>query len=113
MRNETRLKFNAYTTQIGKLNAVEDPSRSFTVAPAVAQTLRGKIQQSSAFLTSINIIPVVAQEGDKVGVGVRARSPAAPTRGSTTASRATRAISTRRATGARRPTSTRSSAMRR
>ncbi len=71
MRNETRLKFNAYTTQIGKLNAVEDPSRSFTVAPAVAQTLRGKIQQSSAFLTSINIIPVVAQEGDKVGVGVK------------------------------------------
>jgi len=58
MRNATRLKYNAYTAQIGKLNAVEDPSRSFTVAPAVAQTLRGKIQQSSAFLTSINIIPV-------------------------------------------------------
>ncbi|MBB3586888.1 P2 family phage major capsid protein [Sphingomonas sp. BK481] len=60
MRNATRQKYNAYTAQIGKLNAVEDPSRSFTVAPAVAQTLRGKIQQSSAFLTSINIIPVTA-----------------------------------------------------
>ncbi len=71
MRNETRLKYNAFTLQIGKLNGIEDPSRSFTVAPAVAQTLRGKIQQSSAFLTSINIIPVVAQEGDKVGVGVK------------------------------------------
>jgi len=71
MRNETRLKFNAYTTKISELNGVGDTSKSFTVAPAVAQTLRGKIQASSAFLTSINIIPVVAQEGDKVGVGVK------------------------------------------
>ncbi len=71
MRNETRLKFDAYTTKISELNGVGDTSKSFTVAPAVAQTLRGKIQQSSAFLTSINIIPVVAKEGDKVGVGVK------------------------------------------
>jgi len=71
MLNDTRLKYDAYTTQIGKLNGVSDTAKSFTVAPAVAQTLRGKIQQSSAFLTSINIIPVVAQEGDKVGVGVK------------------------------------------
>lgn len=71
MLNDTRLKYDAYTTQIGKLNGVADTGKSFTVAPAVAQTLRGKIQASSAFLTSINIIPVVAQEGDKVGVGVK------------------------------------------
>ncbi len=71
MRNETRLKFNAYTKKISELNGVGDTSKSFSVAPAVAQTLRGKIQASSAFLTSINIIPVVAQEGDKVGVGVK------------------------------------------
>ncbi len=71
MLNDTRLKYDAYTIQIGKLNGVADTAKSFTVAPAVAQTLRGKIQASSAFLTSINIIPVVAQEGDKVGVGVK------------------------------------------
>ncbi|MES3107416.1 phage major capsid protein, P2 family [Sphingomonas aurantiaca] len=71
MLNDTRLKYDAYTMQIGKLNNVADTGKSFTVAPAVAQTLRGKIQASSAFLTSINIIPVVAQEGDKVGVGVK------------------------------------------
>ncbi len=71
MLNDTRLKYDAYTMQIGKLNGVADTGKSFTVAPAVAQTLRGKIQASSAFLTSINIIPVVAQEGDKVGVGVK------------------------------------------
>jgi len=71
MLNDTRLKYDAYTIQIGKLNGVADTGKSFTVAPSVAQTLRGKIQASSAFLTSINIIPVVAQEGDKVGVGVK------------------------------------------
>ncbi|MEG3085744.1 phage major capsid protein, P2 family [Sphingomonas sp. PB4P5] len=71
MLNSTRLKFDAYTVKIGKLNGVIDPSRSFTVAPAVAQTLRAKIQSSSDFLSKINIIPVVAQEGDKVGVGVK------------------------------------------
>ncbi|KQN29718.1 phage major capsid protein, P2 family [Sphingomonas sp. Leaf38] len=71
MLNDTRLKYDAYTIQIGKLNGVADTGKSFTVAPAVAQTLRGKIQASSSFLTSINIIPVVAQEGDKVGVGVK------------------------------------------
>ena len=43
----------------------------FAVAPAVAQTLRGKLKLSSEFLGNINIIPVVAQEGDKVGVGVK------------------------------------------
>ncbi|MFC3579545.1 phage major capsid protein, P2 family [Sphingomonas hylomeconis] len=71
MLNTTRLKFDKYTVQIGKLNGVGDPSRSFTVAPAVAQTLRAKIQTTSDFLSRINIIPVVAQEGDKVGVGVK------------------------------------------
>lgn len=71
MLNGTRTKYDAYTQQIGKLNGVSDPSRTFTVAPAVAQTLRAKLKQSSDFLNRINIIPVVAQEGDKVGVGVK------------------------------------------
>ena len=71
MLNDTRNKYNAYTAQIGKLNGVGDASRSFTVAPAVAQTLRGKLQLSSDFLARVNIIPVVAQEGNKVGVGVK------------------------------------------
>ncbi|MDR6144940.1 P2 family phage major capsid protein [Sphingomonas sp. SORGH_AS870] len=71
MLNGTRTKYDQYTQQIGKLNGVTDPSRTFTVAPAVAQTLRAKLQASSDFLSRINIIPVVAQEGDKVGVGVK------------------------------------------
>lgn len=71
MLNSTRTQYDAYTQQIGKLNGVADPSRSFTVAPAVAQTLRAKLKLTSDFLSRINIIPVVAQEGDKVGVGVK------------------------------------------
>ncbi len=71
MLNVTRKKYDAYTQQIGKLNNVPDPSRSFEVLPSVAQTLRAKLKTSSAFLSQINIIPVVAQEGDKVGVGVK------------------------------------------
>ncbi|WP_294356126.1 phage major capsid protein, P2 family [uncultured Sphingomonas sp.] len=67
----TQDKFDAYTQKIGKLNGVTNTARTFTVAPAVAQTLRGKLQLSSEFLKNINIIPVVAQEGDKVGVGVK------------------------------------------
>ncbi len=67
----TQTKFDAYTQQLGKLNGVASTSRKFAVAPAVAQTLRGKLQLSSEFLGNINIIPVVAQEGDKVGVGVK------------------------------------------
>lgn len=71
MQNTTRVLFNGYLTKIANLNGVAAVGASFTVAPAVAQTLRGKVQQSSAFLSQINIIPVVAQEGDKVGVGVK------------------------------------------
>jgi len=71
MLNATRTKYDAYTQQIGKLNNVADPSRAFEVLPAIAQTLRAKLKGSSDFLSKINIISVVAQEGDKVGVGVK------------------------------------------
>jgi P2 family phage major capsid protein len=71
MLNATRQKYDAYTAQIGKLNGVTDPSRQFEVLPSVAQTLRAKLKLSSDFLSRINIIPVVAQEGAKVGVGVK------------------------------------------
>jgi P2 family phage major capsid protein len=67
----TQTKYDAYTAQVGKLNGITDPARKFTVAPAVAQTLRGKLKLTSEFLGLVNIIPVVAQEGDKVGVGVK------------------------------------------
>ncbi len=70
MRNETRLLFNGLAAQVAKLNNVDDVKVQFSVAPVVEQKLEEVIQLSSEFLGKINIVPVLAQEGDKVGVGV-------------------------------------------
>lgn len=70
MRNETRLLFHSYLTQLAKLNGVASAGESFSVAPSVGQKLQELIQKSSAFLTKIAFETVVQQEGDKVGVGV-------------------------------------------
>ncbi|HDT5500058.1 TPA: phage major capsid protein, P2 family [Klebsiella aerogenes] len=72
MRQETRFKFNAYLSQLAKLNgiSVEDVSKKFTVEPSVTQTLMNTVQASSAFLKMINIFPVDELKGEKIGVGV-------------------------------------------
>lgn len=72
MRQETRFKFNAYLTQLAKLNgiSVDDVSKKFTVEPSVTQTLMNTVQASSAFLQMINIFPVDELKGEKIGVGV-------------------------------------------
>lgn len=70
MRNDTRVLFNAYVSQIALLNGVPDAMTSFSVAPAVEQKLEEKIQASSDFLARIGLVTVAQQEGDKVGIGV-------------------------------------------
>lgn len=70
MRNETRVLFNAYLAQIAQLNGVEDASVKFTTAPTVQQTLETKIQESSDFLSRVNMIGVRDLIGEKVGLGV-------------------------------------------
>jgi len=70
MRNETRILFNSYVSQIALINGVPDATVQFTVAPVVQQTLLERIQQSSEFLSSINMPLVPDQEGQKVGIGV-------------------------------------------
>lgn len=66
MRQETRFKFNAYLTQLAKLNgiSVDDVSKKFTVEPSVTQTLMNTVQASSAFLQMINILPVAEMKGE-------------------------------------------------
>lgn len=65
MRPETRFKFNAYLTRVAELNGIstDDVSKKFTVEPSVTQTLMNKVQESSAFLQTINILPVAENEG--------------------------------------------------
>lgn len=70
MRNETRLAYSAYLSQVAALNAVANAAVTFTVTPSVQQTLESKIQESSDFLGRINIVPVTEQSGDKLGLGI-------------------------------------------
>jgi P2 family phage major capsid protein len=77
MRPETRKQFDAYEARIAELNGVSDVSKKFTVAPSVQQTLETKMQDSSEFLSKINIVPVSEQEGEKLGLNIS--SPIAST----------------------------------
>lgn len=72
MRQNTRFKFNAFMSRLAELNNVEtgDMNKKFTVEPAVTQTLMNRVQESSDFLTRINIVPVSEMKGEKVGIGV-------------------------------------------
>lgn len=90
MRNATRVLFNEYRARIAHLNGVPDTSASFSVDPAIQQTMEQKIQESSAFLTAINMPIVVDQLGQKIGLGVS--GPSASRTDTTTKSRATRDI---------------------
>ncbi|UVE54296.1 phage major capsid protein, P2 family [Burkholderia sp. EMB26] len=70
MKKETRQAYRKYAAQIAKLNDTDDVSNKFAVEPSVQQTLETKIQESSAFLKSINILPVTELEGEKLGLSV-------------------------------------------
>lgn len=69
MRNETRLKFNAYVSQIALLNGIADATTKFSVDPAVEQRLEVKMRESSEFLSAINMVPVIDQTGQTLGLG--------------------------------------------
>lgn len=70
MKNETRVKFNALSTQVAKLNGVASASEKFDVQPSVQQTMENRIQESSDYLKLINIHPVVEKTGEKLHLGV-------------------------------------------
>ncbi|PUA16811.1 phage major capsid protein, P2 family [Glaciimonas sp. PCH181] len=70
MRANTRIAFDSYAARVAQLNATSSVLHTFSVAPTVQQKLEDKIQESSEFLTKINIIGVTEQEGEKLGLGV-------------------------------------------
>jgi P2 family phage major capsid protein len=92
MRNDTRLAYTALLSHLAQLNGVGSAAAAFTVAPSVQQTLENKIQESSDFLKSINIVSVVEQSGEKLGMGVS--GPAASRTNTTNADRQTRDLHT-------------------
>lgn len=70
MRNETRVLFNAYLAQLAQLNGVPDATVKFAATPSVQQTLEQKIQESSQFLSQINMYGVTDMKGEKIGMGI-------------------------------------------
>lgn len=70
MRNETRIKFNAYVEAIAQLNGVPNASVKFAVDPTVQQKLESRMMESTAFLGAISIAPVNELKGQKIGIGV-------------------------------------------
>jgi len=70
MQNTTRVQFNAYLEQIATLNHINNATQKFNVDPSVQQTLESKIQESSDFLSKVNIIGVSEQSGQRLGLGI-------------------------------------------
>lgn len=70
MLNETRKLYEEYAQRVATLSGVSDATKTFTVEPSVQQTLETKIQESSDFLSRINMIGVKELKGEKVGLGV-------------------------------------------
>lgn len=92
---ETQEAFDGYLNRQAKLNGVTaamvSAGKKFTVTPAVAQRMEKRIQESSSFLMSVNITPVINQQGEKIGLGVS--GPAASTTDTTQQDRTPRDIS--------------------
>ncbi|MFA4510305.1 P2 family phage major capsid protein, partial [Xanthomonas perforans] len=56
MQTAPRLQFNQFAEQIAKLNGVASPFHSFAVDPTVQQKLESRMQESSEFLSKVNIV---------------------------------------------------------
>jgi P2 family phage major capsid protein len=77
IQTSTRLLFNGFVGQLARINNL-DPNyaamtgelKRFAVTPVIEQRLQAKLQITSDFMSRINVVPVIAQVGDRVGVGV-------------------------------------------
>lgn len=66
----SRQIFNQYLSDIARMNNVSDARHAFAVVPAVEQKIIAAYQESDDFLKQINIYPVDAQSGAKIGMSV-------------------------------------------
>ncbi|QBY46935.1 phage major capsid protein, P2 family (plasmid) [Arsenophonus nasoniae] len=72
MRKETKFKFNQYLSRLGEIYHVspQDFSGKVNIEPSKAQVLESQIQQSAGFLQKINLVPVIEQQGQVIGLGI-------------------------------------------
>ena len=69
MEQRTRLLFNKLHTAIAVQNNVSSALPKFTVEPTIEQQLEKKIQETSGFLSRINLKGVGKLKGQKIGIG--------------------------------------------
>lgn len=70
MKKNTRKAFDNYAARLAQLNDTGSVGQTFSVDPSIQQKLESKMQESSEFLSKINIIGVAEQEGEKLGLGI-------------------------------------------
>ncbi len=70
LKPEAIQQLDAYIAEVKKINGASGSERAFTVNPTVAQNIELKTQESSHFLSTINIVRVDEQAGDKLGLGI-------------------------------------------
>lgn len=88
MKTATRVQFEDYLSKVAELNGISDATKKFAVDPTVQQTLETKIQESSQFLSSVNLVTVDELKGEKVGLGIG--GPIASTTNTAAGDRATK-----------------------
>ena len=88
MKTATRYLFDQYTRDQATLNGVASVVQKFTVAPRIQQKLESRIQETSAFLKLVNIVPVDEAQGARLVLGTT--GPIASRTDTNTADRATR-----------------------
>lgn len=91
MKKTTRQSFDKYAIRLAQLNDTGSVAQTFSVDPSIQQKLETKMQESSEFLSKINIIGVTEQEGEKLGLGIS--GPIASRTNTNTSDRQTRDLS--------------------
>lgn len=69
MKNTSRKAFNDYKARLAALNQVDSAAEQFSIEPSVQQTLETRMQETSAFLSMINVVGVDELKGQKIGLG--------------------------------------------
>lgn len=70
MNPELRRAIQTYMQDLARVNGVTSVTETFAVSPPVEATLEKKIQESSEFLSRINIIGVRDQVGRRIAINV-------------------------------------------
>lgn len=70
IRNDTRQLLDRYHQHVSTLNGGVNVEKSFNVDPTIQQKLETKTQESSAFLSAINVYGVDEMEGATVGLTI-------------------------------------------